>query len=37
MGTEIESLAVGNCFLRKEKQNPALKQNYETQVRAGLI
>jgi carbamoyltransferase len=29
MGTEIESLAVGNCFLRKEKQNPALKQNYE--------
>jgi carbamoyltransferase len=30
MGTEIETLAVGNCFLRKEKQNPALKQNYET-------
>jgi carbamoyltransferase len=29
MGTEIETLAVGNCFLRKEKQNPALKQNYE--------
>jgi len=29
MGTEIESLAVGNCFLRKEAQNPALKQNYE--------
>jgi carbamoyltransferase len=29
MGTEIEALAVGNCFLRKEKQNPALKQNYE--------
>ena len=22
-------LAVGNCFLRKEVQNPALKQNYE--------
>jgi hypothetical protein len=20
---------VGNCFLRKEVQNPALKQNYE--------
>jgi carbamoyltransferase len=30
MGTEIESLAVGNCFLRKEKQDPSLKQNYET-------
>jgi carbamoyltransferase len=29
MGTEIESLAVGNCFLQKEAQNPALKQNYE--------
>jgi carbamoyltransferase len=29
MGTEIETLAVGNCFLAKEKQNPALKQNYE--------
>jgi carbamoyltransferase len=29
MGTEIEALAVGNCFLRKERQNPALKQNYE--------
>jgi carbamoyltransferase len=31
MGTEIERLAVGNCFLRKEKQNPALKQSYENQ------
>jgi carbamoyltransferase len=30
MGTEIEVLAVGNCFLTKEKQNPALKQNYES-------
>jgi carbamoyltransferase len=30
MGTEIERLAVGNCFLLKEQQNPALKQNYET-------
>ena len=30
MGTEIESLAIGNCFLRKERQDPALKQNYET-------
>lgn len=30
MGTEIETLAVGNCFLRKEDQDPALKRNYET-------
>jgi carbamoyltransferase len=29
MGTEIETLAVGNCLLSKEKQNPALKINYE--------
>jgi len=28
MGTEIEALAVGNCFLRKQDQDPALKQNY---------
>jgi len=30
MGTELDSLAVGNCYLRKERQNPALKKNYET-------
>ncbi len=30
MGTEIETLAVGNCLLSKEKQNPALKQSYES-------
>jgi carbamoyltransferase len=29
MGTEIEALALGNCFLRKEHQNPALKINYK--------
>ncbi len=29
MGTEIEALAVGNCYLAKEDQNPALKRNYE--------
>ncbi len=29
MGTEIEALAVGNCFLEKGRQNPALKRNYE--------
>jgi carbamoyltransferase len=28
MGTEVESLAVENCFLRKEQQNPGLKQRY---------
>ena len=29
MGSEIETLAVGNCFLVKDRQNPALKLNYE--------
>ena len=29
MGTEIEFLAVGNCILRKEEQNPALKRDYK--------
>jgi carbamoyltransferase len=29
MGTDIEALAVGNCFLVKENQNPALRLNYE--------
>lgn len=29
MGTELDVLAVGNCYLRKEDQDPALKQNYE--------
>jgi len=30
MGTGIEALAIGNCFLRKEDQDPALKRNYES-------
>ena len=30
MGTEIECLAVGNCWLKKEEQDPDLKQNYES-------
>ena len=30
MGTEIETLAVGNCFLKKEQQNSMLRQNYES-------
>jgi hypothetical protein len=29
---EIEHLAIGNCFLRKEKQDPSLKQNYEVEL-----
>jgi carbamoyltransferase len=29
MGTEIEVLAVGNCFLRKEDQDPKLKLDYK--------
>jgi carbamoyltransferase len=28
MGTEIEALAVGNCYLRKEHQSAELRQNY---------
>ncbi len=28
MGTGIEVLAVGNCLLVKEEQNPELKKNY---------
>ena len=28
MGTEIEALAVGNCFLVKEAQDPSLKRDY---------
>lgn len=31
MGTEIELLAVGNCLLRKEEQDPALKLDYKNQ------
>jgi carbamoyltransferase len=30
MGTDLDVLAVGNCYLRKEDQDAALKQNYET-------
>jgi carbamoyltransferase len=30
MGTEIETLAIGNCFLRKEDQDQSLRRNYET-------
>ena len=30
MGTEIETLAVGECLLRKERQDAGLKQQYES-------
>lgn len=29
MGSEIEVLCVGNCFLRKERQDPGKKLNYQ--------
>src|ERR1019366_7440047 len=31
MGTEIETLAVGNCFLRKEDQAASLNRSYASQ------
>lgn len=30
MGTELDVLVVGSAYLVKERQNPALKENYET-------
>ncbi len=30
MGTELDALAVGNCFLQKSDQDPSLKANYST-------
>jgi carbamoyltransferase len=29
MGSEIERLAVGNCYLVKDRQDPALKLDYK--------
>ena len=29
MGSDIEVLVIGNCVLRKEEQNPALKLDYQ--------
>jgi carbamoyltransferase len=29
MGTQIEALAVGNCYLRKEDQPPGLSRDYK--------
>ena len=28
LGTDIDCLAIGNCFLRKAEQDPALKREY---------
>jgi carbamoyltransferase len=28
MGTELDKLAIGNCYLEKKLQNPTLKKNY---------
>mgnify|MGYP001030021860 CR=1 FL=1 len=28
MGTDIESLAIGNCYLEKSRQNPSLRRDY---------
>jgi carbamoyltransferase len=32
MGSDIEVLAIGNCLLRKEDQDPALKQDYSATI-----
>jgi carbamoyltransferase len=29
MGSDIEVLVIGNCFLKKEDQDPALKLDYK--------
>jgi carbamoyltransferase len=30
MGTEIEVLAIENCYLRKEEQDPLSRRDYES-------
>jgi carbamoyltransferase len=30
MGTDVEVLAIGNCFLRKEDQDPKLSKDYKS-------
>jgi carbamoyltransferase len=34
MGTEIDNLVIGNCFLEKEQQDPALKLDYRNRFEA---
>jgi len=29
MGNELDILVIGNCFIKKNKQNPSLKKNYK--------
>ena len=31
MGTELDKLVIGNCFLDKKKQDPKLKKDYKNQ------
>ena len=31
MGTEMDKLVIGNCFLEKKEQNPSLKKDYKNQ------
>ncbi len=31
MGTELDNLVIGNCFLEKKKQNPNLKKDYSNE------
>ena len=31
MGTELDKLVIGNCYLEKDKQNPNLKKNYSSE------
>jgi carbamoyltransferase len=31
MGTEIDTLAVGNCYLEKSRQDPSLKLDYKNE------
>ena len=28
MGTELDKLVIGNCYLDKKDQNPSLKKDY---------
>jgi carbamoyltransferase len=30
MGTNMEALAIGNCFLRKNEQDSSLAQQYQS-------
>jgi carbamoyltransferase len=32
MGTKMDVLAVGNCYLSKDQQDPALRRNYESKL-----